>query len=158
MDSLDKHRIHSILEKNPDMTIATVREDGFPQANTVSFVNDGLMIYFGTGKSSQKAANIKKNEKVSLAITSPYHFWKDIEGLSISGYASVVDEPAEYRKVGKLLTDKYPLVHEFADTASENIMIIKVDPQQIFLLDYSVAVGHTKKYITSSEEESSAAS
>ena len=30
-----------------DMTIATVREDGYPQATAISYVNDGLAISFG---------------------------------------------------------------------------------------------------------------
>ena len=37
----------SILNQAHDMTIATVREDGYPQATAVSYVNDGLTIYFG---------------------------------------------------------------------------------------------------------------
>ena len=35
--------IISILNSANDMTIATVREDGHPQAKTVSYVNDGLI-------------------------------------------------------------------------------------------------------------------
>jgi nitroimidazol reductase NimA-like FMN-containing flavoprotein (pyridoxamine 5'-phosphate oxidase superfamily) len=39
--------IVSILEGANDMTIATTPEDGYPQATTVSYVSDGLAIYFG---------------------------------------------------------------------------------------------------------------
>src|ERR1700731_3853356 len=40
-------RIASITAKmRNDMTIATVREDGYPQATAVSYVNDGLAVYF----------------------------------------------------------------------------------------------------------------
>ena len=51
-------------------TIATVRVDGFPEATTVSFMNDGLRIYFGTATNSQKARNIAQNDKVSLTMGS----------------------------------------------------------------------------------------
>jgi nitroimidazol reductase NimA-like FMN-containing flavoprotein (pyridoxamine 5'-phosphate oxidase superfamily) len=40
-----KQEILSILDDANDTTIATVREDGYPQATTVSYVNDGLNIY-----------------------------------------------------------------------------------------------------------------
>ena len=40
------------------MTIATNRPDGWPQATTVGYVNDGLTIYFLCSPQSQKAANI----------------------------------------------------------------------------------------------------
>lgn len=42
------------------MTIATIRDDGYPQATVVGFVHDGLTIYFGSDRNSQKA---RKNGK-----------------------------------------------------------------------------------------------
>ncbi len=50
-----REQIIAILDAADDLTIATIRHDGYPQATTVSFVNDGLAIYFGTGTESQKA-------------------------------------------------------------------------------------------------------
>jgi nitroimidazol reductase NimA-like FMN-containing flavoprotein (pyridoxamine 5'-phosphate oxidase superfamily) len=49
MDPVLKQKIIAILGDANDMTIATIREDGYPQATTVSYVNDGLIIYFGCG-------------------------------------------------------------------------------------------------------------
>jgi hypothetical protein len=54
------------------LTIATVREDGYPQATTVSYVNEGLTIYFGCAALSQKAKNIGHSAKVSLTVNLPY--------------------------------------------------------------------------------------
>jgi hypothetical protein len=51
--------------------IATIRPDGYPQATTVSYVSDGLTIYFGCVAESQKAQNIAYNNKVSLTVTLP---------------------------------------------------------------------------------------
>ena len=50
-----------ILDDANDMTIATVHKDGNPQANTVSYVNDGLNIYFGSAANSQKARNLARD-------------------------------------------------------------------------------------------------
>ncbi len=47
-----KQEIVSILDSANDMTIATVRDDGYPQATTVSHVNHGFTIYFGCAGSS----------------------------------------------------------------------------------------------------------
>jgi nitroimidazol reductase NimA-like FMN-containing flavoprotein (pyridoxamine 5'-phosphate oxidase superfamily) len=46
MDPALRQEIISILDDTNDMTIATVREDGYPQATTVSYVNDGFTILF----------------------------------------------------------------------------------------------------------------
>ena len=42
---LDQHRIMT--------TIATLRPDGWPQATTVGYVNEGLTLYFLCGLQSQ---------------------------------------------------------------------------------------------------------
>ena len=49
-----REQIISIIDDAQDMTIATVREDGYPQATTVSYAKDGLIIYFGASADSQK--------------------------------------------------------------------------------------------------------
>jgi hypothetical protein len=61
----------AILEAGGEMTVATVRPDGYPQANTVNYVSDGLVIYFGCAAESQKVRNIGCNDKVSLTVTPP---------------------------------------------------------------------------------------
>lgn len=50
-----REEIVSIMNEASDMTIATLRGDGYPQATTVSYANDGLTVYFGTAGASQKA-------------------------------------------------------------------------------------------------------
>ena len=43
-----------ILESCKDMAISTLREDGWPQVNTVGFVNMGEDVYFETFKTHQR--------------------------------------------------------------------------------------------------------
>ncbi|MGZ3239946.1 MAG: pyridoxamine 5'-phosphate oxidase family protein, partial [Burkholderiaceae bacterium] len=54
---MNQEFILNILDKAKDLTLATVRPDGYPQATTVSYAHDGLTIYVGVGKDSQKIAN-----------------------------------------------------------------------------------------------------
>ena len=54
MDSATHEKIVKILSGATDMTIATVRPDGYPQATTVGFVNDGVKIYFGTSATRRR--------------------------------------------------------------------------------------------------------
>ena len=95
MDSVLRQEIIAILGNTNDMTIATVREDGYPQATTVSYVSDGLTIYFGCAAESQKAKNLAHNNKVSVTVNLPYSSWNDIRGLSIGGTAERVSDPQE---------------------------------------------------------------
>jgi nitroimidazol reductase NimA-like FMN-containing flavoprotein (pyridoxamine 5'-phosphate oxidase superfamily) len=108
MDPRTKQEIISILDAANDMTIATVREDGYPQATTVSYVNDGLKIYFGCAANPQKAKNLSRNSKVSLTVNLPYTSWKDIRGLSIGGRAEPLTDPDEVDEVSELMLEKFP--------------------------------------------------
>ena len=53
MDDAIKAKILALLDQHRIMTIATLRPDGWPQATTVSYVNEGLTLYFLCGLDSQ---------------------------------------------------------------------------------------------------------
>jgi nitroimidazol reductase NimA-like FMN-containing flavoprotein (pyridoxamine 5'-phosphate oxidase superfamily) len=83
-----RQEILSILEGANDMTIATTREDGYPQATTVNYVSDGLAIYFGCAAEPQKAINIARSDKVSLTVNLPYSSWEEMRGPRVSYFVS----------------------------------------------------------------------
>src|SRR5215469_6898174 len=114
MDSGLRQEILSILKAAGEMTIATVRPDGYPQATTVNYVSDGLVIYFGCAADSQKVRNITCNDKVSLTVTPPHFNWEDIRGLSIGGKAPPVTEPQEINRVSELMLRKFPQILRYA--------------------------------------------
>ena len=67
MDAAMRSRIVGLLDANRVMAIATVRPDGWPQATVVGYVNEGVVLYFLCGLDSQKAANIARDERLSIA-------------------------------------------------------------------------------------------
>ena len=101
MDPTLEQEIVSILNEANDLTIATVREDGYPQATTVSYVNEGLTIYFGCTALSQKAKNIGHSAKVSLTVNLPYASWDEIRGLSVGAKAARLTDPKEMERWGR---------------------------------------------------------
>ncbi|MBO0738653.1 MAG: pyridoxamine 5'-phosphate oxidase family protein [Alphaproteobacteria bacterium] len=144
MDPVLEQEIISILNEADDLTIATVREDGYPQATTVSYVNDGLRIYFGCAANSQKANNIARCAKVSLAVNLPYTSWKEIRGLSIGGKAEPVTDSDEIERVGDLMFEKFPQIAGYAPAELESIELFRVTPEIISVLDYRKGFGHTE--------------
>jgi len=143
MDAALKQEIVSILNEANDLTIATIREDGYPQATTVSYVNDGLIIYFGCAAESQKAKNIARSDKVSLTVNLPYASWTEIRGLSIAGKAEAVTDPEEIDQVGQLMFQKFPQIAPYAPTELEGIVLFRITPEIISVLDYRKGFGHT---------------
>ena len=143
MDPGLKDEIISILDGANDMTIATIREDGYPQATTVSYVNNGLAIYFGCAAQSQKAKNIARNAKISLTINLPYASWNDIRGLSIGGKAEPVTDPAQIDEVAQLMCEKFPQISPYAPAEVEGMELFRVTPEIVSILDYRKGFGHT---------------
>jgi nitroimidazol reductase NimA-like FMN-containing flavoprotein (pyridoxamine 5'-phosphate oxidase superfamily) len=143
MDPSLKQEVVSILDEANDMTIATVREDGYPQATTVSYVNEGLTIYFGCAAESQKAQNLARSGKVSLTVNLPYANWSEIRGLSIGGRAERVTDPQEIEQVAQLMFQKFPQIAPYAPTELEGVVLFRVTPEIISVLDYRKGFGHT---------------
>ena len=144
MDSAVHEKIVAILSGANDMTIATVRPDGYPQATTVGFVNDGVKIYFGTSADSQKARNIALCDKVSLTVTLPYNRWEEIQALSMGGRAARVADPKEMARVGRLILKKFPQGADFGPNEADSIAIFSITPEVVSVLDYRKGFGHTQ--------------
>jgi nitroimidazol reductase NimA-like FMN-containing flavoprotein (pyridoxamine 5'-phosphate oxidase superfamily) len=138
-----RETILDLLARHNNMTIATIRPDGYPQATTVGYVNDGLDIYFGCGAQSQKAKNLALNSKVSIAIDRDYESWNQIQGLSLAGTAARVTDADEIKKVGGLLFAKFPQAADFSQDELLATVIFRVTPSVISVLDYTKAFGHS---------------
>jgi nitroimidazol reductase NimA-like FMN-containing flavoprotein (pyridoxamine 5'-phosphate oxidase superfamily) len=143
MDLALEREIGSILDESNDLTIATVREDGYPQATTVSYVNDGLTIYFGCAAQSQKAKNIGHSAKVSLTVNLPYASWDEIRGLSVGGRAAAIIDPKEMERVGQMMLRKFPQIARYAPTDVEQLVLFRITPEIISVLDYRKGFGHS---------------
>ena len=143
MDPAPEQEIVAILNEANDLTIATVREVGYPQATTVSYVNEGLTIYFGCAAQSQKAKNIGHRAKVSVTVNLPYASWDEIRGLSVGGKADRVTDPKEMDRVGRLMLGKFPQIARYAPMDMEELVLFRITPEIISVLDYRKGFGHT---------------
>lgn len=146
MNQFLQNEIVEIMRDAKDMTLATVRPDGFPQATTVSYANDGTIIYAGIGKASQKAENIRQCDKVSLTINLPYTDWMHIKGLSMAAHAEILQAPAEIAHAVACLRGRYPQLNQWVPTnLAEDIALLKIVPQLVTVLDYQKGFGHTEQ-------------
>lgn len=103
MDPTLENKILELLDRHRVMTLATLRPDGWPQATTVGYVNDGLNLYFLCGLDSQKAANLARDDRVSLTIDDDPAQIMQIAGLSMAAHAERVSDRREAEKVLSML-------------------------------------------------------
>ncbi|MDB5093888.1 MAG: pyridoxamine 5-phosphate oxidase [Candidatus Eremiobacteraeota bacterium] len=126
------------------MTIATLRPDGWPQATTVGYANEGLTLYFLCGSDSQKAENLARDDRVSLTIDHDTPQVMDITGLSMAARAQAVADPAEAEKALRLLMLRYPQQASIPVPmpTPADVRIFRVTPTVISVLDYAKGFAH----------------
>jgi general stress protein 26 len=144
MTPANRALIDELLRTHGNLTLATVRADGYPQATTVAYANDGLTIYVGVGRDSQKAHNIARCKKVSLTIDDDAPDWNRIRGLSMGATAEIVTDVAELARAGDLMLRKFPRISDFPAEDLQNIAILRIVPTVISILDYTKGFGHTE--------------
>jgi len=145
MDEEIRQKILTILDQHRIMTIATLRPDGWPQATTVGYASEGLTLYFLCGPDSQKAANLARDDRVSLTVDHDTPQVMEITGLSMAAHAHPVIDPAEGEKVLRMLMLKYPQQNSLPLPMPNpaDVRMFRVTPTVISVLDYSKGFAHT---------------
>jgi nitroimidazol reductase NimA-like FMN-containing flavoprotein (pyridoxamine 5'-phosphate oxidase superfamily) len=146
MDEDIKRKILNLIDRHRIMTVATLRPDGWPQATTVGYVNDGLTLYFLCGLDSQKAVNIANDNRVSLTIDHDTDQVMEITGLSMAARAERIVDRAEAERVIGMLPLKYPAQKVPLPgpmPKPEQVCIFRLTPVVISVLDYTKGFGHT---------------
>jgi hypothetical protein len=136
--------IRQIIAEGRDITIATNRPDGWPQATTVSYAADGLSIYFGCGANSQKCQNLMRDDRLSATITLPYNDWASIRALSLAARARRIDDAEELSRIGLLFMQKFPEAAQYVE-ADGDLAMFEITPAVVSLLDYRKGFGHTDR-------------
>lgn len=143
MDKSQEKFTLDLLRRHKSMTLATLRPDGFPQATTVTYANEGFDLYFCCDTASQKAKNIRKCDKVSAAIDRDVRDWNKIKGLSLGGYAQVLKGKREREHAYALLVKKFPEMGAVPPT-EPGLAFVRVRPSVMSLIDYTQGFGHTE--------------
>src|SRR5438552_12214120 len=92
-----RKKILALLDQHRIMTVATLRPDGWPQATTVGYVNEGLTWYFLCGLDSPKAKNLARDDRFSLRDPNlPHAFfstWRTMAACFTAASASLSRPP-----------------------------------------------------------------
>jgi len=143
MDEALRSKILEVLRRQHIMTVATIRPDGYPQATTVNYIHDDLIVYFATALTSQKAGNIKINNKVSVSIVDQAQDFYKLRGLSMSGTATRVQEKQRAEEFALRLFGRFPQSRRFVPEDPKELAVYEIRPVAIALIDYASGFGTT---------------
>ena len=98
--------ITSFIERSRTATLATIGKTGTPHLVAMWYaVIDGV-IWIETKGRSQKAVNIRRDERVTVSIEDGLTYDK-LRGVSIEGRGVVVEDPDDLWKVGVSVWERY---------------------------------------------------
>lgn len=147
MEESLRKKILALLDEHRTMTIATLRPDGWPQATTVGYANEGMQLWFLCGLDSQKAKNLARDDRVSITIDHDTADIMAITGLSMAARARRVTDRAEAEKVLGMLPRKYPdappSTAALKMPTPDDVALFRVEPEVISVLDYTKGFAHT---------------
>jgi hypothetical protein len=137
--------IRKQLNAHRVLTLATQRADGYPQATIVAFAHDGLDIDVAVDAASQKAKNIRRNGKVSVAVGRDHRDWGRIRALSMAAHAEVLKKRADVERAQALLGARFPQLKAMGEADGyAGWAFLRIAPLVVSMLDYTQGFGHTE--------------
>lgn len=131
-----------ILDAHRTMAISTIRADGWPQTTIVGFANDDLLIYFLISRSSQKFANISRDQRVSIAVAREPSDFRTLKAVYAAAEASEVTDKDQRAHGWRLLVERHPNLRDFEAPDWDKAALMRAACRHVSILDYTKGLGH----------------
>lgn len=138
-----KDKINQYLANHYYLNLATVSPQGSPMAHTMAYVSKDSVVYLATNKNTRKVQNIMHNQQVAYTVDEDDPDWFDMQALQVEGKASIISDEKELREFGEIMVAKFPIAADMPP--DPDTVMIKIEPEVIYYLDYSIEFGHREK-------------
>ena len=135
-----------ILNARRVMAISTVREDGWPQTTIVGYANEGLLLYFLIFRSSQKFANIQRDNRISIAVGEEPVDLVHLQAVFASAYASEITDRNESEHAWRVLSTRHPNLASYELPERRDAAMMRAQCKHVSVLDYTKGLGHTDAF------------
>lgn len=141
-----EHPAVKILNRHRIMAISTVRPDGWPQTTVVGYVNRGFELFFLIFRSSQKYANIKADDRISIAVAPEPTELSDLKAVYAGGHAIEVTDEAGRAEIWRLLMERASNLAGFKMPEATEAAFMRMKCKYVSMLDFSQSVGHREQF------------
>jgi PPOX class probable F420-dependent enzyme len=111
--------------------VATVDKNGRPHVVSVCHVLVDGKIYFATETGSKKAWNLKANPRATILVDLYSEDWSILRGVMVQGTSRLIRGGSPFRRIQKLLYQKYPQYPDQAALDESSDTIVEVTPAHV---------------------------
>jgi len=111
--------------------VATVGRRGVPHLVPVCHVVEDGKVYFGSGHDGRKVLNLRENPHVTVSVDLYSEDWSNLKGVMIQGTAQLIERGPRFRRIRRLLYDKYPQYPDEAAIDESDSVIVEVNPEHV---------------------------
>jgi pyridoxamine 5'-phosphate oxidase len=136
-------KVKEYINQTKWIVLSTVTQDKVPVSRTMaSVVNDGLNLYFSTGKNTAKVGQIASNPNVTLLFQHEEQELSNFKNVAYTGRAERIESEKDLARAIELLSNRSPRFKARVEKGQlGETAIFKVEPVSIKYLDYSQGVG-----------------
>ncbi len=112
--------------------VATVGKDGLPHNVPVCPILVEDRVYFASETGATKVRNIRDTGRVALAFDEYTEAWAGLKGVLLRGSGKIIDHGSVFRRIRRLLYQRYPQYEKYAALEEKDAAIVEVIPARKF--------------------------
>lgn len=112
--------------------VATSGPRGVPHVVPVCAVVADGRIYFASAKTGRKVADLRRNPLIAVSADEYVEEWSRLRGVVVTGRARLHARNATFRRVRRLLYQKYPQYPTEAALGDGDSLVVEVAPTRVF--------------------------
>ncbi len=112
--------------------VATVGQNGQPHNVPVCPVVDQDRVYFGSAADGVKVRNVRTTGQAAVTFDEYTEAWGGLKGVLIRGSARIIDGGPAFRRIRKLLYQRFPQYESQASLEEKESVILEVTPIRVF--------------------------
>src|SRR5437016_5962154 len=127
-----KKELAKLVARERVCRVATVSRAGVPHLVPVCHVLVDGKVCFASGREARKVENLRANPRIAITVDVYSDDWSQLTGVMIQGKATLIEKGPRFRKLRRLLYEKYPHYPEESAIGERDSVIIEVTAQRIF--------------------------
>ena len=112
--------------------VATADARGIPHVVPVCLVVEAGRLYFASGKTGRKIANLRATPEVAVSVDEYTETWGRLRGVVVQGTARVHARNPTFRRIRRRLYLKYPQYRTEAALGDGDSIVIEITPRRVY--------------------------